>query len=97
MYRAIGFMIASSVFFGVMAVTIRLASKELHPFEIAFFRNVFGLLFALPLLARHGTGLLKTKKLPLYFLRCVIGTGSMLCGFWAIVHLPLAQAVSLSY
>jgi len=31
-----GFMIASSVFFGVMAVTIRLASRELHPFEIAF-------------------------------------------------------------
>jgi drug/metabolite transporter (DMT)-like permease len=97
MQRAVLFMVASSVFFGLMAATIRLASHELHPFEIAFFRNLFGLVFALPLLARHGFGLLKTTKLPLYFMRCVIGMVSMLCGFWAIVHLPLAQAVSLSY
>lgn len=90
-------MIASSVFFGVMAVTIRLASRELHPFEIAFFRNLFGLLFALPLLYRHGFGLLRTTKLPLYVMRCSIGIVSMLCGFWAIVHLPLAQAVAISY
>jgi drug/metabolite transporter (DMT)-like permease len=78
-------------------VTIRLASRELHAFEIAFFRNVFGLLFALPLLARHGFGILKTTKLPLYFMRCAIGIVSMLCGFWAIVHLPLAQAVAITY
>lgn len=90
-------MIASSGFFGLMAITIRYASHELHPFEIAFFRNLFGLLFALPLLLRAGPGLLKTSKLPLYFVRCGIGIVSMLCGFWAIANLPLAQAVSLSY
>jgi len=95
--RAIGLMVISSVLFGTMAVVIRLASKQLHPFEIAFFRNLFGLLFALPLLFRHGFGLLRTSKLSLYFLRCSIGIVSMLAGFWAIVNLPLAQAISLSY
>ena len=30
-------------------------------------------------------------------MRCVIGIISMLAGFWALVHLPLAQAVALSY
>jgi hypothetical protein len=29
--------------------------------------------------------------------RSAIGLGSMLCAFWALGHLPLAQAVSLSY
>jgi drug/metabolite transporter (DMT)-like permease len=29
--------------------------------------------------------------------RSAIGIGSMLCGFWAIGHLPMAQAISLSY
>ena len=29
--------------------------------------------------------------------RCLVGVVSMFCGFWAIGHLPLAQAVSLSY
>jgi drug/metabolite transporter (DMT)-like permease len=83
--------------FGLMAVVIRLASETQHPFEIAFFRNLFGLLFTLPLLFKHGPGLLKTSKLPLYLLRCAIGTVGMLAGFWAIVHLPLAQAVAISY
>ena len=95
--RAVAFMVSSTVLFGVMAVCIRLASKQLHPFEIAFFRNLFGFVFTLPLLVRHGWGLLHTNKLPLYLLRSAIGMVGMLAGFWAIVHLPLAQAVALSY
>ena len=95
--RAVMFMVASTVLFGAMAVCIRLASSQLHPFEIAFFRNLFGFMFTIPLLFRHGWGILRTDKLPLYFLRCCIGIVSMLAGFWAIVNLPLAQAVALSY
>jgi drug/metabolite transporter (DMT)-like permease len=90
-------MMSSAVLFGLMAIAIRYASSELHPFEIAFFRNLFGLLFALPLLIRAGPGLLRTDKLRLYLLRCTIGIFSMLAGFWSIVNLPLAQAVALSY
>ncbi|HET7844862.1 MAG TPA: EamA family transporter, partial [Xanthomonadales bacterium] len=97
MARAVALMVASSVLFGCMAITIRLASHQLHAFEIAFFRNFFGFIFALPLLVRAGTGILRTNKLPLYFLRCCIGIVSMLAGFWALVHLPLAQAVALTY
>ncbi|WP_395788976.1 DMT family transporter [Aquimonas sp.] len=96
-WKAVLLMLASACMFGCMAVVIRLASTQLHPFEIAFFRNLFGLAFALPLLLRHGPGLLKTSKLSLYAFRSAIGIVSMLCGFWAIVNLPLAQAVSLSY
>jgi drug/metabolite transporter (DMT)-like permease len=80
-----------------MAVCIRLASKQLHAFEIAFFRNLFGFVFTLPLLYRHGWAILRTDKISLYFLRCCIGIVGMLAGFWAIVHLPLAQAIALSY
>ncbi|HET9484006.1 MAG TPA: DMT family transporter [Xanthomonadales bacterium] len=97
MPRAVALMVLSAVLFGFMAITIRYAARQLHPFEIAFFRNLFGFVFALPLLFRHGFSILKTAKLPLYFMRCVIGIVSMLAGFWAIVNLPLAQAVALSY
>jgi drug/metabolite transporter (DMT)-like permease len=95
--RAVLLMVCSTVLFGLMAVCIRLASKTQHPFEIAFFRNLFGLAFTLPLLLRHGPSILKTEKLPLYLMRCLIGTIGMLAGFWAIVNLPLAQAVAISY
>lgn len=95
--RAVGLMVASTILFGLMAVCIRLASKQLHAFEIAFFRNFFGLVAVLPLLVRHGPGLLRTDKLRFYVLRCAIGIVSMMAGFWAIVNLPLAQAIALSY
>ena len=96
-WRAAGLMLASTVLFGFMVVTIRLAAASLHTFEIAFFRNFFGLLAAAPLILRHGPGFLKTTQFPRYLFRCLVGVTSMLCGFWAIGHLPLAQAVSLSY
>lgn len=91
-------MLSSTLAFAGMAVTIRLASNELHAFEIAFFRNLFGLLFALFLLRRaSGLRVLRTNRLGLYLLRCLIGLGAMLSGFWSLVHLPLGQAVALSY
>ncbi|HEY1137918.1 MAG TPA: DMT family transporter [Xanthomonadaceae bacterium] len=95
--RAALLMFCSTVFFGLMVIAIRLASETLHTFEIAFFRNFFGLVAALPLLLRHGPDLLKTTQLPRYGVRCLIGVVSMMAGFWAIGHLPLAQAVALSY
>jgi len=95
--RAALLMIGSTMFFGAMAITIRLASESLSTYQIAFFRNFFGLLVLLPFLWRSGPSVLRTRQLPRYFLRSAIGVGSMLCGFWAIGHLPMAQAISLSY
>jgi drug/metabolite transporter (DMT)-like permease len=95
--RAAALMLTSTVFFGLMAITIRLASATLSTFEIAFFRNLFGLLALLPLLRYSAPGVFRTRQLPRYFVRSAIGIGSMLCGFWAIGHLPMAQAISLSY
>ena len=95
--RAALLMLGSTGFFALMVIVIRLASETLHTFEVAFFRSFFGLVAALPLLLKHGPGLLRTQQLPRYVVRCVLGTLSMFCGFWAIGNLPLAQAVSLSY
>jgi drug/metabolite transporter (DMT)-like permease len=94
--RAALLMVASTLFFGLMAVTIRYASHTLSTFEIAFFRNAFGLVALLPILF-HGGAPLRTRQLPKYLLRSAIGICSMLCGFWAIGHLPLSQAIALSY
>lgn len=100
-------MLASTIGFGLMAICIRLASRTEPVLEIAFFRNLFGLLALLPVLLwpawRHGDmaahlrATLRTQQLPRYVFRCLIGFVSMWMGFWAISHLPLAQAVSLAY
>ena len=90
-------MLGGTVLFALMAVAVRLASATLHTFEVAFFRNFFGLVATLPLLLRHGPVLLKTDRMPRYLFRSLIGVLGMFCGFWAIGNLPLAQAIALSY
>ena len=95
--RAALLMLASTMAFGLMAIAIRYATRYVPTQEVAFFRNAFGLLALLPMLLRPGRAPLKTQQLPRYFVRSAIGLGSMLCAFWALGHLPLAQAVSLSY
>ena len=105
--RAAGLMLASTISFGLMAVCIRLASAKLPTWEVAFFRNAFGLLALLPILLlpalrapapyRVLAATVRTRQLHRYFVRCLVGVASMFCGFWAIGHLPLAQAISLAY
>lgn len=90
-------MLLATLLFAGMAIAIRLASQTLHSFEVAFFRNFFGVIVALPLLAVHGKSLLRPQRLPKYLVRCTIGVVSMLSGFWAIANLPLAKAIALSY
>lgn len=95
--RAARLMLGSTLAFGMMALAIRYATAYVPTPEVAFFRNAFGLLALLPMLLRPGRAPLKTQQLPRYLLRSAIGLASMLCGFWALGHLPMAQAVSLSY
>lgn len=105
--RAALLMLASTVGFGLMAVCIRLAAATEPVLEIAFFRNLFGLLALLPVLAwpalrsrdggAHLRRVLHTTQLPKYFVRCLIGFVSMFFGFWSIANLPLSQAIALAY
>ncbi len=90
-------MVGSGVFFTGLSGAIRHLGQEMHPFEVAFFRNLFGLAFMLPWLFTAGLAGLKTGRMGLYLLRCVLGLGSMLCWFTALAWLPLAQAVALSF
>lgn len=105
--RAALLMLGSTLGFGLMAIFIRLASKTIPTWEVAFFRNAFGFLTLLPMLIlpvlRHPRPVaafaagVRTDQLPRYVVRTAIGIASMFCGFWAIAHLPLAQAISLAY
>ncbi|MDC0074115.1 DMT family transporter [Alphaproteobacteria bacterium] len=95
--RAIILMIASTLLFTGMQVTVRLVSDDIHPFEIAFFRNFFGLIIVLPLLYRSGLKSLKTDKINLHATRGVLQTCGMLLFFTALTITPLAQNVALSF
>jgi drug/metabolite transporter (DMT)-like permease len=97
LFKAIGLMLLAALGFSLMNVLIRWTASELHSFQIVFFRNVFGLVFMLPWLIKHGYKSFKTDRLPLFVIRSILGLASMMCYFWAITVLPLAKAVALSF
>ena len=72
-------------------------SAELHPFELAFFRNLFGLLVVIPWFMRYGLKPLKTKRLGLHALRAGINAMAMLMFFYAVSITPLADVAALSF
>ncbi len=95
--RGIVLMIASTVLFAMMHVMIRHLSSELHPFQIAFFRNLFGLAVFLPIVLRHGPGLFRTRRLPMHGVRALLNVVAMLSFFYALSVAPLARVTSLSF
>ena len=95
--RAIMMMLIAAFAFSLMTVLIRWSAQALHPFQIAFFRNFFGLVFMLPWLIHHGMKIFKTERLGIFIIRAILGLLSMFSYFWALTVLPLSKAVSLSF
>jgi drug/metabolite transporter (DMT)-like permease len=89
-------MIAASAVYSVQALTVKTLGQSLDPFEIAFFRCVFGLIAVLPFL-QGVRGLTISGNPWMHVLRSVVGVSGMFCGFYAVTHLPLATATAISF
>ncbi|HKF64114.1 MAG TPA: DMT family transporter [Dongiaceae bacterium] len=95
--QAVLWMLGSGLFFSCLNAQIRYLTQTMHPLEITFFRNLFGLVFMLPWLFRSGLAGLRTGRLKLYFWRTAVGLSSMMMSFSALALLPLSLAVALSF
>jgi len=87
----------AALMFASMGVAVRYASASLPSEVLVFLRNGFGLLFLLPWLYHRGFRGLKTQRLSGHIIRSVTGLAAMYCFFYAIAHLPLAEAVLLNF
>ena len=90
-------MCLSTVAFSIMHGLVRFVSEVLPPFQIAFFRNFFGLAFLLPLLMRSRFAVLRTKQIGLHALRGVINMAAMLMFFTALSISPIAKVTALGF
>ena len=95
--RGVVLMCFSTVAFAVMHASVRFVSAELPPFQIAFFRNLFGLAFLLPLLIGAGFAQMRTKRIGLHALRGLINIAAMLMFFTSLSIAPLAKVTALSF
>lgn len=89
--------LASAVLFTVMSTLAKFLGGRLDPFQVAFFRAFVGLCVVLPFLIRQGARGYKTERPFLHLARGVVGSSAMMCGFYALAHLPLADATALSF
>jgi drug/metabolite transporter (DMT)-like permease len=95
--RGAALMVLGTLMFACMHAAIRHATQQLPAVEVAFFRNLFGLVVIVPLIARYGLGVFRTKRLFLHVQRSVLNVVSMLCFFVGLSMTPLARATALSF
>ncbi|GHD55725.1 membrane protein [Thalassobaculum fulvum] len=85
--------------FSIMHAVIRNLSVtgEMHPFEVALFRVVFGFLALAPVFLRQGIAPLKTRNIKLFALRGVLNSAAMLMFFYSLSITPLATVAALGF
>ena len=90
-------MLASAFCATGMNATVRHTAAQVHSFEIAFFRNFFGALLLAPIFVRHGTKLLRTRRIGLHLLRGALHSGQTLTFYLGVTLLPLAKVTALNF
>jgi drug/metabolite transporter (DMT)-like permease len=90
-------MLAATLLFAATGAIIKHTAATLPNEMVVFFRNLFGLMVLAPFILRHGPRYYATKRLNAHLVRALAGLAAMYCYFYAIGHLPLAEAVLLNY
>jgi len=94
--KAVLLIVISAFFFATGHAGAKYLTSDLHPFVIAFWRNLFALLPFLPWIARNGLRSMHTNRIGLHFLRALANATSMIFWFMALSMMALADATALS-
>lgn len=90
--KGIIYIICAGFFFASMTFFVRLAGN-LPTMQKAFFRNAVAVIIAVIMLARSEGGLkIKKNSWPGLFMRSFCGTVGLICNFYAVDHLNIADA-----
>lgn len=95
--RGAVWVVLSCLCLATMATLIKLAGTRLDSFQLAFLRALFGLMIVLPLALHAGPRILQTTRLRLHLARGLAGSVGMLCGFYAITRLSLADVSAIGF
>lgn len=74
-----------------------LDQAALPSYEVAFFQNLFGLLFLLPWILKHGPQSLKTQHKTLHAFRVALSAAGVVLWYLSLTYIPLAEAVGLMF
>jgi len=83
--------------FSIMVTLIKFLGKDLTVFQILVVRQAIMLCIVAPKILSGLPTSLATKRPGLQLTRIVFATTAMLCGFTAVIELPLADATAISF
>ncbi len=89
--------VLAAALFSCMATLAKFLGGRLDHFQVTFFRTLTGLLFILPFLVGNGRQGWRTQRPGLHILRGLFGNLGMICGFYALIHMPLADANAITF
>jgi drug/metabolite transporter (DMT)-like permease len=96
--RGISYALIAMFLFSMMAALAKHFSATYSIYQIAFFRFFFALTPLIPLIAQNGgLEIFKTNRLKDHIWRSGVGLTSLIFYFLSIKHLPLSDAVSISF
>lgn len=95
-WRGPAWMMVACVAFAGLWVMIRLASEALHTFAVVVWRNLFGLLWLLPMLLTV-PNLLRRERLPAHLRRATSGLIATFATFYAVASAPMATVLAINY
>lgn len=81
----------------LMGAMVKDMAKDIHSFQIVFFRCFIGGIALAPFIVRAGPAALRTTRPFLLLTRTLVGTLGMFCVFYAFQHMPLAEAVAIIF
>jgi drug/metabolite transporter (DMT)-like permease len=90
-------MLASAVTFTVMTMLIKFLGADYPATLQTFYRQLFGLLVMIPIIARNPSAAFRTTRSGILLFRALAGTLGMMLGFYAYQKMPLADANALSF
>jgi drug/metabolite transporter (DMT)-like permease len=89
--------LAMACFAGLGAFGKHAGNNGVDPLQIVFFRNVFCLLFLLPVLGMRGPALLKTDQIGMYGIRVGLAFVSMMAWFYALLIIPFGELSAIGF
>ena len=90
-------LVAGGFVFTTNGAMIRTLSFEIEGVQTAFFRGFFSVLFLIPLILSGKVKPWQSRHLQGHFWRTMMGSCSMVLGFYALAMLPLADATALAF
>jgi drug/metabolite transporter (DMT)-like permease len=94
--RGLRYMATGAFFFSVMSLLVKLAGQGVPSQEIVLARSLIMAVLSFAALRRRRIAPLGTQR-RLLVLRGLLGFGALSCFYYAIVHLPLADATVIQY